>query len=151
MPEHRRRPWPGSNSSVGYRTELIPKSPSLWLAVPRAQVVLAAALALAVRPLRLHALGGALGGGGGGTTTVLSTLSVGISNKGVVKSDIGGINCGGGGSCSARVNQGSVVTLTATPPTGLAFIGWSGACSGTSSVCTIAITSDTKVQAAFSK
>lgn len=94
------------------------------------------------------------GGGGGGTTTTTATptLSVAVANKGVVTSDIGGINCGsGGGGCSAKVNQGSAVTLTATPPAGLAFLGWSGACSGTSPVCTLAISSDTKVQASFSK
>jgi uncharacterized repeat protein (TIGR02543 family) len=94
---------------------------------------------------------GGSGGGGGTTTTATSTLSVSISNKGTVTSDVGGINCGAGGGCSAKVNQGTVVTLTATPPAGLAFLGWSGACSGSSPVCTLAITNDTKVQAAFSK
>ena len=88
---------------------------------------------------------------GGTTTTATATLSVGLTNKGIVTSDVGGINCGGGGSCSAKVNQGTVVTLTATPPAGFAFVSWSGACSGASPVCTLAITSDTKVQATFSK
>jgi uncharacterized repeat protein (TIGR02543 family) len=74
---------------------------------------------------------------------------VGISNKGTVTSNIGGINCPG--TCSAKVPQGSVVVLTATPPAGLTFLGWTGACSGTEATCSVTIAADTKVQANFSK
>ena len=38
------------------------------------------------------------------------TRSVGRSNKGMVTSDLAGINCGS--ACSAKFAQGSVVTLT---------------------------------------
>jgi hypothetical protein len=92
---------------------------------------------------------GGTGGGGGGTTTASFTLSVGISNKGTVTSNIGGISCPG--TCSAKVPQGSVVVLTATPPAGLTFLGWTGACSGTEATCSVTIAADTKVQANFSK
>ena len=94
-----------------------------------------------------------------GKTTVTAnfmlqyTLSVGRSNPGtVVASPVGNdraLNCGG--NCSAKFTDGTAVTLTATPPDGKLFVNWSGACSGTSPVCTLTITKDTSVQAVFSK
>ena len=91
------------------------------------------------------------GGGGGGATGggASFTLSIGRSNKGTVSSDLAGINCGS--NCSAKFPQGTTVTLTATPPAGLLFLSWGGACSGTASTCSVAITKDTSVQANFSK
>ena len=83
------------------------------------------------------------------TKTSLVTLSIGLSNKGTVVSDIGGINCPNN-SCSAKVPVGSTVTLTAVPTAG-AFAGWSDACSGTSTICTVTVTKDSKVQATFNK
>jgi hypothetical protein len=44
-----------------------------------------------------------------------------------------------------------LVTLTATPPAGLAFLSWGGGCSGTTPVCNVTVTKDTAVQANFSK
>jgi hypothetical protein len=73
------------------------------------------------------------------------TLSIGRGGSGTVTG--ASINCGS--VCSAKFMQGSLVTLTATPAAGLKFTGWSGACSGTSQTCTVAINSDTKVQANF--
>lgn len=46
--------------------------------------------------------------------------------------------------------QGTVVTLTATPAAGNTFTGWSGACAGTATTCTVTINADTTVKAAFS-
>ena len=89
------------------------------------------------------------GGGGGGGGSSQFTLSIGRSNPGTVASDVGGINCGS--TCSARLNSGAVVTLTATPPAGKAFLGWSDGCSGTASTCTLTMTKDTSVKATFSK
>ena len=83
------------------------------------------------------------------TKTSLVTLSIGLSNKGSVVSDVGGVNCPSN-SCSAKVPVGSTVTLTAVPTVG-AFAGWSGACSGTSATCTVTVTKDSKVQATFNK
>lgn len=83
------------------------------------------------------------------TKTSLVTLSIGLSNKGSVVSDIGGVNCPSDG-CSAKVPAGSTVTLTAVPTVG-AFAGWSDACSGTSPTCTVTVTKDSKVQATFNK
>ena len=90
----------------------------------------------------------AVGGGGGGGGSSF-TLSVGKTNSGTVTSTPAGISCGT--TCSAKFTGGSSVTLTATPPPGLLFTGWSGACSGTNPSCTVTVTADTKVQAAFSK
>jgi len=83
------------------------------------------------------------------TKTSLVTLSIGLSNKGTVVSDIGGINCPNN-TCSAKVPVGSTVTLTAVPTVG-GFAGWSDACIGTSPTCTVTVTKDSKVQATFNK
>lgn len=81
------------------------------------------------------------------------TLSVGRSNPGTVVATPNGndraLNCGG--TCSAKYTDGTAVTLTAIPPDGKTFVNWSGACSGTSPVCTVTISKDTSVQAVFSK
>ncbi len=93
-------------------------------------------------------VGGGGGGGGGGGATGFK-LSVAKSNSGTVMSTPAGINCGN--TCTASYGAGNAVTLTATPPPGLAFLGWSGACSGTNPSCTVTLNADTKVQASFSK
>ena len=87
------------------------------------------------------------GGGGGGSTTY--TLQVKNSNPGTITSDVGGINCGS--ICSAKVNPGTVVTLTATPPAGKSFLGWSGACSGTANTCVLNVNANLSAQANYSK
>ena len=46
-------------------------------------------------------------------------------------------------------NAGAVVTLSATPYASSTFAGWSGGCSGTSSTCSINMTNNTSVIAAF--
>ena len=46
--------------------------------------------------------------------------------------------------------QGTVVTLTAAPSAGSTFTGWTGACTGTASTCTITMTGDTTATATFS-
>ncbi len=80
------------------------------------------------------------------------TLSIGRGGNGSVSGTPNGefgtsINCGS--SCSAKFQQGSSVTLTATPAAGQNFTGWSGSCSGTNPVCAVTISADTKVQANF--
>ncbi len=58
----------------------------------------------------------------------------------------------GAGSCSSNCsslhNLGTVLTLTATPQSGSTFIGWSGACTGTST-CTVTMDSARTVVANF--
>jgi List-Bact-rpt repeat protein len=88
------------------------------------------------------------GGGGAGGTTF--TLSVGLTNPGTVTSSPAGISCPSP-SCSAKFAAGTTVVLTATPPAGKSFVGWSGACSGNAISCSVALNADSKVQASFSK
>lgn len=91
--------------------------------------------------------GGGGGGGGGGAAT--AKLVLGVSGSGAVNSTPAGIDCGK--TCAASYPLGSAVALSATPAPGLAFIGWSGACTGTAPTCTVTLNTDTKVGAAFSK
>ena len=53
---------------------------------------------------------------------------------GAIASSPGGFTCNA--SCSASFSSGTSVTLTASPASGSAFFGWSGACSGTGSCVT---------------
>ena len=96
--------------------------------------------------------GGGGGGGSGGASTPPTgfALAVSLGNPGTVTSSPVGINCGS--SCSASFAANSVVTLTATPLPGLAFTGWSGACSTvTTPVCTLSMSKALSVKANFSK
>ena len=76
-------------------------------------------------------------------------LTIAGPGTGNVSSTPGGIACSQ--SCSASFNNGSAVSLTATPSSsdGSVFAGWSGACSGTGT-CTININATTSVTATFS-
>src|SRR5262249_1550144 len=57
---------------------------------------------------------------------------------GTVVSSPSAINCGTGcTSASAQFATGNLVTLTATAQPGDTFVGWSGACSGTSTTCNL--------------
>lgn len=78
---------------------------------------------------------------------VQRTLSVTLAGSGVVRSQPVGIDCGT--TCSASFGDGASVVLTATPATGQRFTGWSGACSGGSATCTLAMSADRSVGAAF--
>lgn len=77
----------------------------------------------------------------------MSTLTVekSGSGNGTVRSAPSGIDCGG--RCTASFPTNNTVTLTANPASGSTFVGWSGACSGTS--CTVTMSSDQTVSAQF--
>ena len=91
-----------------------------------------------------------------GTTTVTATfnsvptytlsVSKAGSGGGTVTSSPAGINCGA--TCSGTYNNGTVVTLTATPDATSILSGWSGACTGTG-ICTVTMDSDKSVTATF--
>lgn len=77
------------------------------------------------------------------------TLTVTLNNTayGKVTSSPSGISCGP--TCSYQYDSGINVTLTATPVPGHRFSGWSGACSGRSSTCTLAMTANRSAKANF--
>jgi hypothetical protein len=79
------------------------------------------------------------------------TANAAGSGPGTVASNIGGISFTypGTASGSATLNNSVSVTLTATPGSGSLFAGWSGACTGTQSTCTITMNAAKSVTATF--
>lgn len=77
------------------------------------------------------------------------TLSVTKTNAayGTVTSSPTGINCGS--TCSAQFNTGTSVKLTAKQVRGRKFAGWTGSCRGTALTCTLSMTQNKRVNAAF--
>jgi len=89
------------------------------------------------------------------STTVVPTtgsVSTTVTGSGSVTSSPPGVNCAssGGAACFADFPIGSYVTLTAAPSGGASFSGWGGACSGTSTTCSLTIGSISEVSAGFS-
>jgi hypothetical protein len=80
-------------------------------------------------------------------TQTTHPLTVSLNGSGRVTSSPAGIDCGA--DCIENIVEGSTVTLTATPATGQRFVGWSGACTGTSNSCTVTVSTATSVQASF--
>ena len=92
------------------------------------------------------------GGSNGGTPPPppqTANLTVNVSGTGNVTSKPKGINCPT--TCKASFNQGTKVTLTATPGSGSSQSSWSGACSGNASACTITLNSDQTTSVSFGK
>lgn len=75
------------------------------------------------------------------------TLTVAVPSGGTVTDNTSAINCPG--TCSASYSAGTVVTLTATPSAGYAFVSWSGACSGSSNTCSVTMSANESVTATF--
>lgn len=78
---------------------------------------------------------------------VQRSLGVRVSGQGAVRSQPVGIDCGS--QCDARFGDGTRVVLSVEPEAGQRFGGWSGACSGTSSSCTLDLRADRDVSASF--
>lgn len=74
-------------------------------------------------------------------------LALTVNGFGSVASQPAGINCGT--QCSANFDDGTAVTLTATPANGSVVGAWSGACSGAASTCTVTMTQARTVGIAF--
>jgi len=85
------------------------------------------------------ATGGGTGGGGGGSTSTTYKISIATNGKGTVTSS----------PSAASYAAGTVVTLTATPAAGSPWVGWSGACSGTATTCTLTMNANYSVTANF--
>jgi hypothetical protein len=82
------------------------------------------------------------------TTPTTYTLTVAKSGPGTVVSTTTGINCGS--DCSEAYVSGATVTLSATGNNnGTTFTGWTGACSGTSTTCTVTMNGAKTVSATF--
>ena len=75
-------------------------------------------------------------------------LSVTVQGAEDVTSTPAGINCGS--DCSETYDVVTGVTLTATPEGSAVFAGWSGACTGTSTTCTLTMNGPKLVTASFS-
>jgi hypothetical protein len=75
------------------------------------------------------------------------TVAKAGTGSGTVTSNPAGITCGT--DCSQAYASGTVVTLTAAHAAGSKFLGWSGACTGTST-CKVTMNASKKVMASFS-
>ena len=78
----------------------------------------------------------------------LLSVTAGGTGSGTVTSSPSGINCGA--TCSASFQQGTQVTLTATPAPGSTFSGWSGAGCPATGTCTVTMSAAESVTATFS-
>lgn len=85
-----------------------------------------------------------------GTLTTLAFSKTGTPSGGRVSSTPQSIDCGVGCNAqSASFLDGTQVVLTAAPVPGATFLGWSGACSGTATTCTVTMAGPLSVSAAF--
>jgi phospholipase C len=89
------------------------------------------------------------GGGASSPPPVSFQLSVQAAGAGggTISSDPAGISCGQ--SCSATFSSGTQVTLTETAAANSSFAGWSGACSGSKSTCSVTLNASQQVTASF--
>jgi RHS repeat-associated protein len=65
------------------------------------------------------------------------TVTKSGTGTGTVTSSPAGIDCGT--TCTANYNQNTTVTLTAVPAADSAFGGWTGACTGSATTCTVTL------------
>jgi Tol biopolymer transport system component len=81
-------------------------------------------------------------------TFTLQTRNLTVTRSGTGSGTVSGgpINCPG--TCSADLNYGTNVTLTANPNSSSTFTGWSGDCSGTGT-CSVTMNADHTVDAQF--
>jgi uncharacterized repeat protein (TIGR02543 family) len=84
------------------------------------------------------------------TFTPAVQLTVNVTGNGNISGGTGAINCGNGANiCSASFAVGTTVTLIATPATGATFAGWTDACGGNATTCTVSMSASRNVNATF--
>ena len=85
------------------------------------------------------------------TPTTLHALTVvkAGTGTGTVTSNPAGISCGT--DCAQEYATGREVTLTATPDGANTFIGWTGACTGSATTCTLTMNQAKDVTASFDR
>jgi len=93
---------------------------------------------------------------GTGNTNVTVTeptyrLTASVSGRGTMGINPPNVSCRGNCTQSYPSSSNTQVTLTATPDRGYSFSGWSGACAGTQSTCSVTMSSDKAVTASFTK
>ena len=79
----------------------------------------------------------------------LVALRVTVSGRGAVRSEPKGIRCGR--ACSRDFDADTDVTLKAKAKNGRWFLGWSGACSGRKTKCTVTMSRERLVRARFAR
>ena len=79
--------------------------------------------------------------------TYALNVSAAGAGTGTVTSDPAGIDCGA--TCAASFTDGTSVTLTAAAAADSGFTGWSGACTGASTTCTVAMSQARSATATF--
>ena len=84
-------------------------------------------------------------------TPTASTLTVTRTGNGsgLIASSPAGVYCGA--TCSVSFPSGTSVTLAAVTTTRSTFTGWSGACTGTNTTCTVSMTAARSVTATFTR
>lgn len=86
---------------------------------------------------------------GGPPSVKRQQLSVQVTGTGTVQSEPAGMNCSS--TCTTEFVHGVSVTLSASPGSGFAFTGWTGACTGVNSKCTLSLDQAKNVTATFSR
>ena len=85
--------------------------------------------------------------GKGGSISYSLTVSKTGTGQGTITSNPAGINCGS--DCSEAYSSGTSVRLSATPSSGSAFAGWSGACTNPTGSCGVTMNANKNVVANF--
>lgn len=81
------------------------------------------------------------------STNVQAMLILSKTGNGTVSSAPAGVSCGA--DCTEPYDANTVVTLSATANAGSVFAEWDGACSGTSTMCTLTMDASKRAMAVF--
>ena len=92
-------------------------------------------------------LGDAIGAQNAAANLDVNALTVSVVGGGNVSSSDKVYSCGN--KCYGVYNPGTTVTLTAKANSGSTFSGWSGACAGNASTCSVLLNAESSVTATF--